>query len=159
VNAPRAGDWPFSALLPVMSADPEGGDRRARDLARQLKASRMLFGKVWVLVPWLGAAAIALGLAGVAAGGWWVYENWRTVYPLRVDLGVVDIVAALGVLAACALLPLGKFIKPVDTFRKWLFLVVLATAGWAATNLYLLLLDPLYRRRGKLERLIKLPAE
>lgn len=142
-----------------MAADPDGRDRRARDLARQLKASRRLFGKVWVLVPWLSAVAVTLGLVGVAAGGWWVYKNWWSIYTWRVELGVGEIALALGVFAVGVLLLIGKFIKPLDTFRTWLFMVVLATAGWVATNLKLLLFDPLYRSRGKLNRLLKLPAK
>ena len=96
IQAAARNDWPFSPLLPVMAADPDGSDRRARDLARQLKASRLLFGKVWVLVPALSFVAIALGVAGAAAGAWWVYQNWQNVYPLRVDLNVREITPGLG---------------------------------------------------------------
>jgi len=156
VNAPSRS-WPFSDLLPVMAADPRGNDQRARDLARQLEVSRMMFGKVFFLVPWLKFSAILLGAGGLAAGIWWIVRNWERVY--AVDFGVGTIVVSIAVLTAGALLPLARFIKPLDMFRKWLFMVILATAGWAATNLHLLLFDPLYKSRGKLDRLLRLPTK
>jgi tetratricopeptide (TPR) repeat protein len=156
VDAP-SGTWPFSALLPVMAVDPGGNDQRARDLARQLEVSRMMFGKVFFLVPWLKFSVILLVAGGLVAGIWWIVRNWERVY--TVDFGVGTIVVSIAVLAAGALFPLGRFIKQLDTFRKWLFMVILATAGWGGANLHLLLFDRLYRSRGKLDRLLKLPVE
>lgn len=159
VEAASRNDWPFSPLLPVMAADPDGSDPRARDLARQLRASRLLFGKVWILVPALSVVAIALGVAAVAVGAWWVYEHWRNVYPARLDLSVRQLALGLGLLVLGMLLPLATFFKPAGAIRRWLVMGVLATVGWVATNLHLLLIEPLYRRRGRLNRLMQLPGE
>ena len=159
VGAPRRNDWPFSSLLPVMAADPEGSDRRARDLAFQLGVSRMLFGKVWKLLPALSAAAIALALAGLVAGGLWVYANWQSKYALNYEFSVYEIVIGLALLLAGVLLPLGKFITPLETFRKWLFMLVLATLGCVIMNIHLWFFDPLFKWRGGLARLMRLGAQ
>lgn len=159
VGAPCRSDWPFASLLPVMAADPEGRDRRAHDLAFQLGVSRMLFGKVWKLVPALSTTAIALALAGLVAGGLWVYGNWQSKYALQYEFSVSELVIGVALLLAGALLPLAKFIKPLETFRKWLFMVVLATIGCVFMNLHLWFFDPLFKWRGSLARLMKLPAK
>jgi len=159
VGAGCEPDWPFECLLPVMSADPEGTDKRTCDLARQLKASRMLFGKVWVLVPALSVIAILLAIIGLGFSGSWIYRNWQSVYTFSVKLSVSEIIVGTGVLLMGVLLPLGKFIKPLDTFRKWLFMAGLAIVGCVAANLHLYLFDPIYKSRGRLARLMKLPSQ
>ncbi len=159
VEARSSNDWPFSPLVPVMAADPEGQDKRARDLATQLGVSRMLLGKVWRLVPALSSAGIALALACVVAAGVWTYQNWHSSYPLRYELSVREAVIGLAIVAAGLVAPLARFIRPVETIRNWLFMVVLATVGFVFTHLHLWLFDPLFIRRGSLERLMKLNAK
>ncbi len=158
VDAPSANDWPFSPLLPVMAADPKGGDMRARDLTTQLTASKMLFGKVWKLVPALSGAAIVLAAICVAGAGVWIYRNWQSTFSLSYELSVRGVVIGVVVLLAGLVMPLGKLIKPLETVRKWLFMVFLATVGWVLTNIHLWFFEPLFRRRGGLERLMKLAA-
>ncbi|MBE0620624.1 MAG: patatin-like phospholipase family protein, partial [Burkholderiales bacterium] len=159
VGAPRRSDWQFAGLLSVMAGDPDGGDQRARDLALQLGVSKMLFGKVWKLVPALGTAAIVLALAVLVAVGVWTYDHWQSKFALQYELSVGEIVIGVVVLLVGMLLPLGKFIKPLETFRKWLFMIVLATAGCISMNLHLWLFEPLFKWRGSLARLMKLPEK
>lgn len=159
VGAPRRNDWPFARLLPVMAADPEGSDRRARDLALQLGVSRMLFGKVWKLIPTLSTAAIALALAVFIVGSFLVYQNWQSKFALRYEFSMSQLVIGIAVLLAGVLLPLAKFIKPLETVRKWFFMVVLATVGCVFMNIHLWFFDPLFKRRGSLARLMQLSAQ
>ena len=158
IDAPRNGDWQFAQLLPVMAADPDGADPRARDLGVQLGVSNMLFGKVWKLIPALSAIAVALAAALVIAAGYWLFTHWQSAFLLRYEFSVGDIVIAAAILAAGILLPLAQFIRPLETFRKWLFMIVPATVGCILTNLYLWILDPLFKWRGRLARLLKLGA-
>src|SRR3970282_1667261 len=96
---------------PVLAADPDGSDRRARDLARQLEVSRRLFGKVWVLVPGLTAAAVAIAAAALTLGGLWIYEHWTAVYPLTFEIGVAKVSLAVVLLVAGMLVPLTRFLR------------------------------------------------
>ena len=57
------------------------------------------------------------------------------------------------------LLTFAGFFKPVRAIRRWLYMGALAIVGWVATNLHLLLIEPLYRRRGRLNRLMQIPGE
>jgi predicted acylesterase/phospholipase RssA len=158
VNASRRGDWPFERLLPVLAADPDGSDRRARDLARQLEVSRMLFGKVWFLVPWLTAMAVAIAAAGLVLGGLWIYEYWTVVYQLTIEIGVAKVTFAVALLIAGILFPLTRFLRVRSAGQNALFMFMVATLGWIATNIYLWLLDPVFKGRGSLKRLMRLPA-
>jgi predicted acylesterase/phospholipase RssA len=158
VNAPRLGDWPFARLLPVLAADPDGSDRRARDLARQLEVSRRLFGKVWVLVPGLTATAVAIAAAALILGGWWIYEHWTAVYPLTFDIGVAKVSLAVALLIAGMLVPLTRFLRVRSAGQSALFMFIAATLGWIATNIHLWTFDRLFKRRGRLDRLMRLPG-
>jgi len=159
VNAPRRNDWPFSDLLPVLAADSDGSDRRARDLVRQLRASRMLFGKVWVLVPWLSASAAAIAAVVLAVGGLWLYENWPVVYKFTIEIGVAKTALAVAFLIAGILVPMTRFLRLRKAGQSALFMLVAATIGWAATHIHLWIFDPMFKARGKLRRLMRLPAD
>jgi predicted acylesterase/phospholipase RssA len=158
VNAPRLGDWPFARLLPVLAADPDGSDRRARDLARQLEVSRRLFGKVWALVPGLTATAVAIAAAALILGGLWIYEHWTAVYPLTIEIGVAKVSLAVALLLAGMLVPLTRFLRVRSAGQSALFMVIAATLGWIATNLHLWTFDRIFKRRGRLDRLMRLPG-
>jgi len=158
INAPRRGDWPFARLLPVLAADPDGSDRRARDLVRQLGVSRMLFGKVWVLVPWLTATAVAIAVAAFALGGLWLYEDWSSVYQVTIEIGVAKASLAAALLVAGMLVPLTRFLRLRSAGQNALFMLMMATVGWVATNIHLWIFDPLLKYRGSLKRLMRLPG-
>jgi NTE family protein len=158
VNAPRLADWPFARLLPVLAADPDGSDRRARDLARQLEVSRRLFGKVWVLVPGLTAAAVAIASVALILGGLWIYEHWTAVYPLTIEIDVAKVSLAVVLLVAGMLVPLTRFLRVRSAGQSALFMFIAATLGWIATNIHLWTFDRLFKRRGRLERLLRLPG-
>jgi len=159
VDAPRRGDWPFARLLPLLAADPDGSDRRARDLARQLKVSRMLFGKVWKLVPWLTATATAIAVAALILGGLWIYEHWTAVYQLTIEIGVAKVSLAVALLIAGMLVPLTRYLRIRSAGQSALIMFMSATFGWIATNIHLRIFDPLFKRRGSLKRLMNLPAD
>jgi len=159
IVAQRSEGWPFGPLLPLIGDDPAGSDCRARDLAIQLKVSSELFGKVWKLVPWLRTTAIVLLIALLIAASYWVYKNWEQVYTLAVELSVAKIIIGIGLLALTVLFPMTRYIRLRSASQSALFMIFVATLGWVAMNLHLLLFDPLFKRRGKLDRLLNLPAK
>jgi hypothetical protein len=158
VDAPRQGDWPFVPILPIIAADPLGSDRRARDVAKQLQASRTLFGKVWQLLPWLRNSALLLAVAIAMSGAMWVRDHWDTVFTVSREYGVGDLVSALAFGVLVLLMPLARFFQPLAVARKWLFMGGAATFGWLFAHVHLLIFDPLFKRRGRLDRLLKLPG-
>jgi len=159
VHAPRRNVWPFHPLLSVLAADPDGSDRRASDLAKQLGASRSLFFKVWMLVPWLRNTAIGIAVAALVGIAVWVHDNWDRTFAVDYRFGVGAIVTALGIAVLGLLLPLAKALRPVALLRKWLATAGAATAGCLLAHVQLICLDPLFRRRGALARLLKLPGK
>ncbi len=153
----REEEWPFSGIMPILAADPDGSDRKARDLELQLRVSKRLFGKAWYLIPTLRVVGIAAvtGLA-ILAGGL-LYRNWQTV--VQFELSVAGIASVILFLLGLTLLPLGKYFKPLDTTKKWLGLTLLASFGWLASNAYLLWFNVWFKQRGTLERLLRLPQD
>lgn len=158
VAAARRVHWPFVPMLPIVAADPMGSDRRARDLATQLSVSRTLFGKVWQLIPWLRNTALALALALLLWGVLWVRDHWYTEFTLPQSYAVGQVATALAFAALTIALPLARFFQPLAIARKWLFMGLAATFGCLLAHLHLLVFDPLFKRRGRLKRLLKLPG-
>ncbi|HEY5138794.1 MAG TPA: hypothetical protein VIJ25_05670, partial [Methylococcales bacterium] len=154
IDAPGQ-NWLFSPIIPILAADPNGSDRKARDLEKQLRASKMLFGKVWVLIPALKLGGPALVLAILALLGYELYVNWQD--QSTITLGAGSIAIAIFIIFLGVLLPFGKYIPALDTLKKWLSLSILTTIGCIAANLHLKFFDKWFKERGKLDRLLKLP--
>lgn len=153
IQAP-AQDWPFSSIAPILAADPEAGDSKAKDLAMQLNASSLLAGKAFVLIPTLKYAFIACGLLLLALLIYWIKQNWLD--NTTITLGVASITTAIIITLVGVLLPFGKYLQPLDTARKWIGLAVLGTVGWVLANLHLKFFDRWFKQRGKLQRLLDL---
>ncbi|MCQ8130581.1 tetratricopeptide repeat-containing protein [Methylomonas rivi] len=153
IDAPE-GVWPFSTIAPILAADPEGGDPKAKDLAAQLSASSLLAGKALVLIPTLKYAAMACGLFLLTLLIVWIKQNWQD--HTTITLGVGSIATAILITLAGLILPFAKYLQPLDTARKWLGLAVLGTVGWALANLHLKFFDQWFKNRGKLQRLLNL---
>jgi hypothetical protein len=45
--------------------------------------------------------------------------------------------------------------NPRAFMRSWALKLLVAAAGWVFTNLHLRLIDPLYLKRGRLDRLLR----
>lgn len=153
IHAPEQ-TWAFSKLLPILATDPTSNDAKARDLADQLGAAKMIIGKAWHLIPWLRYTGYVCGLALFAGLIFFLKQNWQD--QLTITLGIGGITSAIVLTVVGLLLPFGKYLQPLDVARKWVGLVVLATVGWALANLHLETFDKLFKERGKLQRLLDL---
>ena len=156
VDAPRS-DWDFLALEPIMRLPHDSPDLRRADLGRQLDVGALQAFKAWQLVPQLKAAA---GLAGAAAGLgvlWLVNQCWNSqiaLGPFRVGALILAALLAL----AGMIFPLVKLVQPRKAMRGWLFTTAGVLLGWIVANIHLRWIDPLFLKRGKVDRLLKLPS-
>lgn len=151
--------WPFAPLIPILGKSGESADRRRRDLGFQLKAGCTMFGRVWRLVRWLRRLAIVAAIAVPLAAAIWVWEHWYE----EVNWGGTSIVGSVAVAAVLALLavvfPLLKYLNPRKAAQSSLLGAAAAIFGCGASNLHLLVFEPLLRRRGSLRRLLRLPVD
>jgi predicted acylesterase/phospholipase RssA len=158
INAPRRADWPFVPLLPVLAANPSESDRRATDLDKQLRVGREMAFKVWRLVPTLQAIAIVTGIAVAVIALLAIRDNWTRALPLPTfTVGGLSLTVVIAILTS--VFPLLRFLNPRDSARSWLYKVLAAFVGWVAANVHVVFFDPLFKKRGKLERLLKLPGK
>lgn len=164
VNAPMARNpageplWPFEPLIGIMAEPQDSADLRRRDLALQLAAGKQMFGRVWQLVGWLSALRLALLACAVLAGAIWLHDHWRESVPLAFTLNVGAITLALGLTALALFIPLTRYLNPKGAARNLVMGLGLALTGWAACRVHLWLFEPLLQCRGRLARLLKLPA-
>jgi predicted acylesterase/phospholipase RssA len=156
VDAPSRGEqyWPFLKLEPVLGLPHDSSDPQRVDLGRQLKVSASVFLKAFRLIPWLGAIGVSALALVVAALAWWVWTRWSTTIGYRTTIGAMTLAVAL--LAAGAVWKTAGLADPGAFKRSWLLTALVAGVGWVLTNLHLRLVDPLYLKRGKLERLLRL---
>lgn len=151
----RPGRWPFQPLTGLLRQPAATADCRRHDLGAQLAAGSGLFFKVWRLVPtlrrisWAGGAALAFGISSLLCA------TWKSPLPMP-NVTVGKAAVALGLLAAAALFPLLKWLDPRSAARGYLGKVVVALAGWIASNVHMHVFDPLYLSRGRLRRLLRL---
>jgi hypothetical protein len=157
-NAQGGEYWPFAPLIPLLGKAPGSSDLRRRDLAVQLKAGSIMFGRVWRLVKWLRYAAYLLGAGAFLGGGCWVWKHWGDIYSWSVEIEIGALVFTILLLVAGMLSPLAKFLNPRKATQSALLNFIVALAGWIGSNLHLLMFDWMLKRRGKLERLLKLPT-
>ncbi len=146
--------WPFAPLLPLLALAPDSPDARRRDLEVQLKASKVMFFRVWHLVPWLRRLGIALGVVAAAALAFWVWRHWSARVSFGSSVGALVVAVALAV--AALFVPMLKFIQPRRATQTVVGTVLVALLGWAASRVHLALFEPLLRKRGRLARLLAL---
>jgi len=153
VSAPR-GDWRFLGLAPILELGEKSPDPRRHDLARQLDAASSRFFKAFKLVTWLRVLGFAC-LAAIAAGvAWLVYANWDRL--LFESLSVGELLLAVLAIAAGFVWPIVRLANPEGVMRSWVLRLGAAVVGWVGTNFHLLAIDPIFLKRGKLERLLRL---
>lgn len=159
VNAGRS-HWAFldPELERIMGKPEDSSDLRRRDLGRQLEVGAACAFKVWHLIPSLRLTALALGGASAVGLLWLLFSNWNE------DIGLGNwklghLAVTLILLLAGSLAPALRWLTPEKAMRSWALKLGLAVFGWLAANLHLRVFDPIYLRRGKLKRLLKLPAE
>ncbi|MCQ8103316.1 patatin-like phospholipase family protein [Methylomonas sp. SURF-2] len=154
IHAAGLPDWPFSPIIPVLGLNPADGDRKAADLAIQLDAAKLMVFRWWKLIPELKLAAIGCGLFLLSVLMLWITQNWHDQATITLGVGATTSAILLALLGI--LLPLAKYLQPLDTVRKWLGLAVLGSVGWALANLHLKFFDQWFKKRGKLQRLLDL---
>jgi len=155
VTAER-GRWRFRLLESLIRQPPDASDARRQDLERQLEAGAALFFKIWVLSPVLRKVAVAAGAAALAALAWLVWTSWNVpVLDAKVTWGVV--VLMLAGIALGIVVPVVKWLQPDKAVRGYLWKFVVAVAGFLFARLHLAVFDRIFLRRGRLERLLKLP--
>jgi len=153
VNAPR-GNWPFLELAPVMALSKESPDPRRRDLERQLEVASSRFFKAFKLVPWLRVLGLLFLAAVAAAVVVFTISKWNK--PLFVGgTSIGKLVLAVLVMAAGIIWPLVRLANPESVMRSWTLRLGIAVFGWVSTNFHLLLIDPIFIKRGSLKQLMK----
>lgn len=155
IDAPM-GDWPFRLLEEIAGKPADSTDLRRRDLERQLGVGKNLFFKAFLLTPWLKATAIAMGLVLAGLLIWLGYE-YRNSTLLNITWGEAIWTGLVFVMAACV--PLMRFLNPQSAARGVLLKFALPLVGWVVANLHLWLIEPRLQKRGRIERLMNLPAD
>lgn len=155
LDAPH-GNWAFRKLEAIAAQPAETTDLRRRDLEKQLAVGKQMFLKAVRLVPAVRTAAI-VAVLGVLAGLAWLarcYWNSRML-----DLTWGHAIALVAVTAVVAAVPVLKFLNPRSAGRALLVKLALPLFGWFVANFHLWFIDPLFRRRGRIARLLGLPAD
>ncbi|MBZ5522819.1 MAG: patatin-like phospholipase family protein [Acidobacteriia bacterium] len=157
VNAPR-GQWRFLDLEPLVRKGADDSDARRQDLGLQLEAGASGAFKIWKLSPALKGIAIALGIAALVGLGWWLRVNWECEVPVGpFTLRFKHLVWVTAASLAAIIVPAFKWLRPMQAMRGYFWKAVVAFAGWVVANLHVLFFDWLYLRRGRLDRLLRLP--
>ncbi len=146
--------WPFLAIAPWMKTP-------SKDYLHQLEVASLQFGKTWLLVPSLFAASVILGVAIIGAL-WPFLANWLA---LKVSLGTIA--AGLAVVAFDQLshkLARGRLARLIPflaylpfsgypALRRILLRAVPLVVGTAFVKAYLMFINPLFLKRGRLANL------
>jgi hypothetical protein len=141
--------WNFLQIEELMKQPVEGNP-----LAARLKVSDRLFGKVWLLLPWLKFAGLVVG-AGLIAGICVLLLQFRsTEVPLlswsELIVWLIGIVAGMFVFER-----LSKVFNYRKTLDQILIGLGLAVAGSFLAKLHLYVFDKLFLRQGSSGRVLK----
>ena len=152
IDAPTDARWKFLALSELIAKPASDPDPRRRELGRHLDIGAGLFFKTWRLTPWLRWATYAAGALALWFAGVYAKEHWRDSV---VSLTLGESILALGVTAAAVLVPALGWINPRSEIGKYAAKAVFAVFGSVLCNLYVLMLNPLFLRRGRLRKFVK----
>ncbi len=157
VNAPR-GTWPFLKLEGISAKPEDSSDLRRHDLGKQLGVGASRAFKVWRLSHGLQILGTAVLLAVAGSLVTLVYRSWD----VNVGFGpwsLGTIIIWILILGAGLLYPTLQFLSPQSAMKTWAVKLALGILGWVASNIHLRLFDPVFLRRGKLDRLFRLPPD
>ncbi|MCI0537023.1 MAG: hypothetical protein L0Z50_17550, partial [Verrucomicrobiales bacterium] len=158
----RRGDWPFLALETIIKKPHESSDLRRKELARQLRIGASLVFKAWSISPTLRTTAWLLLGAAVTALIWVVAINWNQPIEVGKWIGtwtVATLVVGTGLCAAGIFVPALKWVDPQKATQSWLLKLAFALLGWITANIHIRAFDPIFKNRGKLDRLLRLPSD
>ena len=157
-NTQGADYWPFAPLIPILGLPPDSTDLRRRDLAVQLEAGAIMFGRVWRLVDWLRYSAYTIGAAIFLASGCWVWRHWSETYSWDFRFNVAAIAGAVLLVLAGIVFPVAKYLNPRTASQNALLGAGMAVLGCIVSWVHMVVFDPLLKQRGRLARLLRLPA-
>ena len=148
-TAPPASPWPFLSIEPIMEGQ-RGHERAHQRLLVLLAAGSQTLFKIWRIVPGLMPATVLLASLIVSA---LLYEGWNHTGSLPAIPIRTVVVASLLVVAVNWLLGLSRRVIPTQASLGRLAITILALVAWIPARLQLHLLDPLFLKLGKLDRL------
>ena len=147
--APPASPWPFLSIEPIMEAE-RGYERAHKRLLVLLGAGSQTLFKVWRIVPGLAPATAVLASLVVAA---LLYRGWNHAGSLPAIPVSIVAATALATVASGLLLGLCRRVIRTQASLGRLAVTVLSLVAWIPARLQLHLLDPLFLRLGRLDRL------
>jgi hypothetical protein len=146
--APAATAWPFLSIEPIMEGD-RGHQRAHKRLLVLLKASSETLFKLWRIVPTLGLATAGFIALTVSA---LLYEGWNHTGSLTLRAPTV-VALALVLVATGVLLAVSRRVVPTQASLGRLAVTIIALVAWIPARLQLHVLDPLFLRLGRFDRL------
>lgn len=151
IDAKPAQNWRFLELQAIASRPANKNDAQRSDLEAQLRVGKQMFLKALRLDTCVRLVAIALGLLLAAAGGYLLWQAWDcTLYTIKLGPAVIVVLTLL--------VPATRFLWPSMLRRDLLLRFAVPFLAWMPTWLHLCLLEPVFQRRGRIARLLKLPA-
>lgn len=146
-----ARPWRFLELQAIASRPCNKEDAQRSDLEAQLCVGKQMFLKTLRLDTRARWVAIAFGLLLAAAGGYLLWQAWGcTLFSIQLGPAAIVMLALL--------LPATRFLWPARLRRDLLLRFAVPILAWMPTWFHLCLLEPVFQRRGRIARLLKLPT-
>jgi len=141
-------NWKFLQVEELMKQPIEGNP-----LAARLKVSDRLFGKVWLLLPWLKYVGLAAGVGLIAVICLLLLKFWSNKLPSLSWGGLI--VWLIGTAAAVFVFDrLSKVFNYRKTLDQILIGLGLTIAGSFLAKLHLYLFDRLFLKQGSINRIL-----
>lgn len=158
ISAP-CGDWEFLKLRKIMG-QPNKESKARDEIGKQLKASSVLFFKIWQLSPMLKIVTGIALFSLLSFAIYWLYANWETpMLPATLreaTWGWITLIT-LGMIAPALLVPFGQLLNPRKAMRNKIIIIFAALSGWVIAKIHLNIFDRMFLRQGRLDRLLELP--
>jgi hypothetical protein len=155
VSRDAAAQWRFLGIEDCMKR-VSGWDAAHREVMALLEAAGSMAFKIWKLSRPLKYFGWSLILATLAAAVWACihWAEYPLLTPKRIGIAVLGL-ALTGLLGG----RLVRVIQYKETARQIVIGIGMGVLGWVAAATHLLVFDPLYLRRGRLQRIEKLQAK
>jgi hypothetical protein len=143
-------EWPFLALRQAMK-----GGKGYAELEKRLKVSHMRGFKIWKLNRWLNILAALLGIAVVAALGWFLWNRWSTqqeTYKLVIPLILLFAMVVSMILLRIVGPPVQRLFHWRKSPSEFGLGLAMATFGFIAARLHLWIFDRLFLSNGRIEK-------
>jgi predicted acylesterase/phospholipase RssA len=151
-SKPIAGKFRF-----LNFREPMRGGRGYAELVRRLKVSHLRGFKIWKLLTWLRVSAWLLGgivLAGLILLCWWLWAKPQFQFTLGVALALLSTVAVGTVLVGVIGPPVQRFLHWRKTPSEFGIGLAMATLGFIAAWVHLLIFDRLFLSHGRAKHIV-----